>query len=165
MTYEQRRGAIPRQESGTGEQPHFAQHAITIGEYKGKTHRLSDRCVLFNEKSGVTLRTVSYYPSHLWDPNVHERLSPMGIYRSEPGGLSPCTSAGQGVCVRTSTLLSCAWWTQGAGLSYPDITLYELPTHPGGVVGYPASLLLSPHPFHCWISPLPALRIPSFCQF
>ena len=76
-----------------------------------------------------------------------------GFLRSEPGGSSPCTSAGRVCAAVTSTLRSASWCIRGAGLSHPWERLYESRTYPGGMVGgapcpasslFPVSLLSMP---------------------
>jgi len=77
------------------------------------TRWLSDRSSCSHPKSGVTLRRVSYQIPHLWDPEAHTGLSPMGYSLSEPGDPALCTPSVQ----RWHPCYTpCCWSTQERGI-------------------------------------------------
>jgi len=54
--------------------------------------------------------------------------------------------------------------SQGAGYPPSEQRLLVSLTQAGGMVGYPPTLLFSPHPFHCWAH-LRTCRILTFSNF
>ena len=131
----------------------FPLPTLTQGNIGLKSRCLSDRSSVCHRTSRASARGEhrdchtfgilrAENASHPW---VIPVLSLVDSHRA-PRPASVCAAV-------TSTLSSCAGWTQGAGLSHPGIMLYISPTHPGGMVGWGLLPPCSHHPFHCWAIP------------
>jgi len=71
----------------------YAQRCLSYREYMGDVPLAIRSLCILTVMSGATLREEADHPSHLRELLGVECSSPMGFYRSEPGGCARCTSA------------------------------------------------------------------------